>query len=120
MSTGYFSSVVQGISEHVAAFITCPGAQVYWWLRRRGCVTTDVNNLIRHYFSLSQQQKFTLSKYLKDLGHAVADRTDGDDIIQATTSEGLYDLTLGLSDKERWSLVALWGYDATAITYGDC
>jgi hypothetical protein len=34
MTTGYFSSVVQELSEHVAAFITCPGAQVYWWLRR--------------------------------------------------------------------------------------
>ncbi len=119
MSTGYFSSVVQEISEHVAAFIACLGAQVYWWLRRQGCVTTDVNNLIRHCFSLSQQQKVTSSKYLKDLGHAVADRTDGDNIIQATTSEGLYDLTLGLSYKERRSLVALRGYNAAAITYGD-
>ena len=34
MSTGYFSSVAQEISKHVAAFIACPGAQVYWWLRR--------------------------------------------------------------------------------------
>jgi hypothetical protein len=34
MSTSYFSSVVQEISEHVAALIACPGAQVYWWLRR--------------------------------------------------------------------------------------
>jgi hypothetical protein len=59
------------------------------------------------------------SKYLKDLGHAVVDRTDGDNIIQATNSEGLYDLTLGLSDKERWSLVALQGYDATAVIYGN-
>ncbi len=49
----------------------------------------------------------------------MADRTDGDDIIQATTSEGLHDLTLCLSDKERRSLVALWGYNAAAITYGD-
>jgi hypothetical protein len=119
MSMGYFYSVVQEISEHVAAFIACPGAQVYWWLRRRGCVMTDVNNLIRHCFSLSQQQKVTSSKYLKDLGHAVADRTDGDNIIQATTSEDLYDLTLGLSDKEHQSLVALWGYKAAAITYRD-
>jgi hypothetical protein len=119
MSTGIFSSVVQEISEHVAAFIACPDAQVYWWLRRQGCVTTDVNNLIWHCFSLSQQQKVTLSKYLKDLGHTVADRTDGDNIIQATTSEDLYDLTLGLSDKEHQSLVALWGYKAAAITYRD-
>ena len=29
MTTGYFSSVVQDISEHVAAFVACPGAQVY-------------------------------------------------------------------------------------------
>ncbi len=53
-ATGYFSSVVQEISEHVAVFVTCPGAQVYWWLRRRRCVTADINNLIRHCFTLSQ------------------------------------------------------------------
>jgi hypothetical protein len=70
-------------------------------------ITADVNKLIRHCFSLSQQQKVTESKYLKDLGHAVVDRTDGDNIIQATNSKGLYDLTLGLLDKERRSLVAL-------------
>ncbi len=29
-TTGYFSSMVQEISEHIAAFIACPGAQVYW------------------------------------------------------------------------------------------
>jgi hypothetical protein len=37
-STGYFSSVVEDIKEHVAAFVLCPGAQVYWWLCRRRCV----------------------------------------------------------------------------------
>jgi hypothetical protein len=46
VTTGYFSSVVQEISEHVEAFIACPGAQVYWWLRRRGCLTEDINRLI--------------------------------------------------------------------------
>ena len=89
MTTGYFSSVVQELSEHVAAFITCPGAQVYWWLRRRGCITANVNKLIRHCFTLSQQQKVSSSKYLKDLGHAVVDTTDGDDIIQASNLEGI-------------------------------
>jgi hypothetical protein len=78
----------------------------------------DVNKLIRHCFTLSQQQKVTESKYLKDLGHMVVARTDGDNIIQATNSEGPYDLTLGLLDKERWSLVVLQGYGAAAITYG--
>ncbi len=115
---GYFSSVVQEISKHVAAFIAFLGAQVYWWLRRRGCITVDVNNLIRYCFTLSQQQKVTSSKYLKDLGHTVVERTDGDDIIHATTSAGIYNLPLGLSDKERRLLVAPQGYDAAAITYG--
>jgi hypothetical protein len=115
---GYFSSMVQEISEHVAAFIACPGTQVYWWLRHCGCITADVNNLIRHCFTLSQQQKVTLSKYLKDLGHAVVERIDGADIIYATTSAGIYDFTLGLSNRERQLLVALQGYDVAAITYG--
>ncbi len=119
MTTGYFPSVVQELPEHVAAFFTCPGAQVYWWLRRRGCITTDVNKLIRHCFTLSQQQKVSSSKYLKDLGHAVVDTSDGDDIIQASNLEGIFDLSLGLSDRERQSLMTIRGYDAAAITYGD-
>jgi hypothetical protein len=113
------NNVVQEISKHVGAFIACPGAQVYWWLRHCGCITADVNNLIRHCFTLSQQQKVTSSKYLKDLGHAVVERTDGDDIIYATTSAGIYDLTLGLSNKEWRLLVALRGYNTAAITYGE-
>jgi hypothetical protein len=117
VTTGYFSSVVQKISEHVEAFIACPGAQVYWWLCHRGCRTEDISRLIHHCFTLSQQQKVTASKYLKDLGHAVVVRTDGDNIIQASSLEGIYDLTLGLSDKERRSLVSR-GHDAAAITFG--
>ncbi len=62
MTAGYFSSVVQDILAHVSAFVACPGAQVYWWLRRRGCLTEDINCLISHCFSLSQQQKVTASK----------------------------------------------------------
>jgi hypothetical protein len=45
MTTGYFLSVVQEISEHIAAFVACPGAQNYWWLRCRGCLTEDINRL---------------------------------------------------------------------------
>jgi hypothetical protein len=43
MTTGYFSSVVLEIRNHVAAFSTCQAAQVYWWLRCRGCLTEDIN-----------------------------------------------------------------------------
>ena len=100
-TTGYFSSILQELSEHVAAFITCSGAQVYWWLRRQGCISVDVNKLIRHCFTLSQQQQVLSSKYLNDLGHAVVDTSDGDDIIQTSSLEGIFDLYLGLSDREQ-------------------
>ncbi len=119
MSTGYFLSVVEDIKEHVAAFVFCPGVQVYWWLCRRGCVTEDVNRMIRHCFTLSQQQKVTQSKYVKDLGHAAIDQSDADNIINAATTQGIYDLTLGLSDKERHAMVAGKAHKASAITYGE-
>jgi hypothetical protein len=35
--TGYFSSVIAEIKDYVQNFITCPAAQVFWWLRGRGC-----------------------------------------------------------------------------------
>ena len=68
---------------------------------------------------MSQQQKVLASKYLKDQGHEVVDTSDGDDIIQASNLEGIFDLSLGLSDRERQSLMTIRGYDAAAITYGD-
>ena len=36
---------------------------------------------------------------MKDLGHAVINQTDANDIINAAATQGMYDLTLGLSDK---------------------
>ena len=31
--TGYFSSMVESINDHVKNFVAYPRAQVYWWLR---------------------------------------------------------------------------------------
>jgi hypothetical protein len=61
----------------------------------------------------------TKSKYVKDAGHAIIDQTDADDIINAATTQGIYDLTLGLSDKERRMMVAGKVHKASAITYGE-
>ncbi len=119
MTTGYFSSIVPAIRDHLATFVLCPAAQVYWWLRRRGCLTEDVNRLIRHCFTLSQQQRVMKSKYLKDLGHAVINQLDADNIINAATTQGIYNLTLRLSDKERWTMVSGRAHNASAITFGE-
>ncbi len=119
MTTGYFSSVVLEIKDHVSAFILCPAAQVYWWLHPRGCLTEDVNLLIRHCFTLSQQQKVEKSKYIKDAGLAVINQTDANNIINAATTQGIYDLTLGLLDKEKWMMVSGRAHGASTITFGE-
>jgi hypothetical protein len=118
MTTGYFSGIVPEIWDHVAAFAMCPAAQVYWWLHRRGCLMEDVNHLIRHCFTISQQQRVTKSKYMKDLGYAVVDDQDADDIINAAT-QGIFDLTLGLSHKEKRMMVIGKIHDASTITFGE-
>ncbi len=86
MTTGYFSSVVMVIKDHISAFVLCPAAQVYWCMHRRGCLTEDMNRLIRHCFTLSQQQKVTKSKYIKDAGLAVINKIDANDIINTATT----------------------------------
>jgi hypothetical protein len=91
----------------------------YWWLPCQGCLTEDVNCLIQHCFIVSQQQKVTKSKYVKDAGYTVIDQTDAVDIINAATTQGIYDLTLGISDKERGTLVAGRVHKASAITFGE-
>jgi hypothetical protein len=119
MTTGYFSSIVPAIKDHVSAFVLFPAAQVYWWLRHRGCLTEDVSHLIRHCFTLSQQQKVTKSKYIKDARLAVTNQMDANNIINAATTQGIYDPTLGLLDKEKWTMVSGQAHKASAITFGE-
>jgi hypothetical protein len=57
------------------------------------------------------------SKYVKDSGHAIIDQTDANDIINAVPTQGIYDLTLGLSDKERRTMVTGKVHKASAISY---
>ncbi len=68
---------------------------------------------------MSQQQNVTNSKYLKDLGLTAVDHSDADDIINATTTQGIYNLTLGLLEKETRVLVAGKAHKASAVTYGE-
>jgi hypothetical protein len=117
--TGYFSSVLELINAHVTNFVACPGAQVYWWLRQRGCLAEDVNQMVRHCFMLDQQQKITKSKYVSKKGYAILAKKDSDDIINAVAGEGIYDTSLGLSDKECRSAAASRGYKASAIMFGE-
>jgi len=115
--TGYFSSVVEEIKAYVAAFIRCPAAQVYYWLKRKGCIGNDANRLICKCFTVEQQQKVTKSKYIKEEGIAVMKESDEDDIINTANKTGLFDMSLGLSDKEQRERMAKSGYNESAISF---
>ncbi len=60
--TGYFSSITESINVNITNFVACPGAQVYWWLRCRGYLAKDVNQMVCHCFKLDQQQKVTKNR----------------------------------------------------------
>jgi len=113
--------VVESINDHVKNFVACPGAQVYWWLRRRGCLAEDINRMVRHCFTLDQQQKITKSKYIPDKGYAVLDEFNSDDIINAVEEEGIFNTTLGLSEREHRSAIVGKGkgHDVSEIMFGE-
>ncbi len=117
--TGYFSSVVAEIKDYVQNFITCPAAQEFWWLRCQGCLTKDVNRMIGYCFTLEQQKHVTQLQYLSNKGYAVVTEGDSDDIISATSSNAIYNMSLGLTDRERRELVASEAYNASAILFGE-
>jgi hypothetical protein len=55
---------------------------------------------------------------MKDLGYAVVNDQDTDNTINASTTRGIYDLTLGLSDKEKKMMAIGKIHALSAITYG--
>jgi hypothetical protein len=44
---------------------------------------------------------------------------DANDIINAATTQETYDLTLGLSNKEKQTMVSGWAQEASVITFGE-
>jgi len=75
--------------------------------------------MVRHCFTLDQQQKITKSKYIPNKGYAVLDESNSDDIINAAAEEGIFDTTLGLSEREHRSAIADKGPDASKIMFGE-
>jgi hypothetical protein len=75
--------------------------------------------MIRHCFTLAQQQKVTKSKYLKEQGYAYVKDDGVDNILHVANAEGIYDLSLGLSEKEKRLSIAGKSHDASAISFGE-
>jgi hypothetical protein len=114
-----FSSIMELINVHVTNFVACLGAQVYWWLRCRGCMAEDVNQMIRHCFMLDQQQKVTNSKYIFNKWFAILYEADLVDVINAVAGADIYNTMLGLSDKDQRTAATSKGYDALAKMFGE-
>jgi hypothetical protein len=116
---GCFLIVVDEIKTYVAAFIRCPAAQVYYWLKCKGCLGKDVNHLICKCFTVDQQQKVTKSKYIEEKGFAVMKDSDENNIINVANNSGLFDMSLGLSEKEQCKRMSKTNYNESAITFGE-
>jgi hypothetical protein len=91
--------VVDEIKTYVAAFIRCPAAQVYYWLKHKGCLGADVNHLIRKCFTVDPQQKVTKSKYIKEKGFAGMKDSNENDLSMRQTTQGY--LTCPLAYQKR-------------------
>ncbi len=68
---------------------------------------------------MEQQQKVTKSKYIKEKGFAIVKDSNKNNIINVAKNSGLFDMSLGLSDKEQCNRMAKTSYNALAITFGD-
>ncbi len=66
---------------------------------------------------MDQQQKVTKSQYIKEKGFAVMKVGDEKDIINVANNSGLFDMSLGLSDKEQRKRTAKMGYNESAISF---
>jgi hypothetical protein len=75
--------------------------------------------MIRYCFTLEQQKRVTRLKYLSTKGYAMLTKEDSNDIIHATSSNGIYDMTLGLSDKEQREMATSQAYNASVILFGE-
>jgi hypothetical protein len=73
--------------------------------------------MVHHCFTLDQQQKITKSKYIPNKGYAVLDESNSDDVINAAAEEGIFDTTLGLSERENQSSIAGKGHVASKIMF---
>jgi hypothetical protein len=119
MSTGYFFECSQGHQTARGGICSVPrGAGVLVALPKGMCHRGYQPTYQALLHTVSKAKGYQ-AKYLKELGHAAVDQSYADDIINASTTQGIHNLTLGLLDKERQVLVASMVHKASAITYGE-
>ena len=106
--TGYFDSVEDNICKEVEDVAKSLGAAVFWFLMRKGAVQEDVVKLIKRCFTLTEQQKCTRSRYSTSRGCIVDDLAEKD-IINSVKKSGAFDMTHGLSEKEKKIHTARYG-----------
>jgi hypothetical protein len=68
---------------------------------------------------VDQQQKVTNSKYIKEKGFAIMKDSNENNIINAANNSGLFDMSLGLSEKEQPKRMSKTNYNESAITFGE-
>jgi hypothetical protein len=66
---------------------------------------------------VDQQQKVTKSKYIKEKGFAVMKDSNKNNIINVANNSGLFEMSLGLSEKEQRERMSEANYNESAILF---
>ena len=104
--TGYFTSMLPEIKSYIGQWTQCPTAQIYWFFLQKGCNYDDASVMIKGCFSIDEQMKLSMLRWIKSLQIVVVDAGVGMDISIMATNNRAYDTNLGLSDKEMQAKVA--------------
>lgn len=101
---GYFPGGDAILTAYVQAFLTCPAAQVYYYLLKRGFMKRDIDSLIRTTFNFEQQGIIAETKYNRHtrLAYIKARKDEHTDIIQfVNAADSGVDPTAGLSESQK-------------------
>ena len=97
----FFSNVIQDIQSYVNNWMTCPTANIYWFLIKKGCDEEDVSNMLKKCFSPEDLVKIGKVSYNGPM--AVLKETFHLDNTNMVKNSRQFDMDRGLSKEEKLS-----------------
>ena len=99
----FFSNVIKEIETYVMNWTTCPAANIYWFLIKKGCDDEDVQKMLGECFSpdeLVKIQNVSLNGPMAVLKERVTI-----DMTAVVQNSKLFDMDRGLTDNEKLSKI---------------
>ena len=97
----FFSNVILDIETYVDNWMTCPAAQLYWFLLKKGCNEDDMSKMLKNCFSPDEVAK--INKVSCNGPLAVLKEQYHLDMTDVVNNSRLFDMDRGLSREEKLS-----------------